>query len=90
MNVCKRCLLSRMSAEAFQNIKENIELIPDEKKAVEALYKKRLEICTECDCLINGMCSKCGCFCGDEGGFRCQPMSARKQALVSERKKCNG
>ena len=51
-----------MSAEAFQNIKENIELIPDEKKADEALYKKRLEICTECDCLINGMCSKCGCF----------------------------
>lgn len=48
MNVCKRCLLSRMSAEAFQNIKENIELIPDEKKADEALYKKRLEICTEC------------------------------------------
>ena len=45
MNVCKRCLLSRMSAEAFQNIKENIELIPDEKKADEALYKKRLEIC---------------------------------------------
>lgn len=41
-----------MSAEAFQNIKENIELIPDEKKADEALYKKRLEICTECDCLI--------------------------------------
>ena len=40
-----------MSAEAFQNIKENIELIPDEKKADEALY-----------CLINGMCSKCGCF----------------------------
>lgn len=62
MNVCKRCLLSRMSAEAFQNIKENIELIPDEKKADESLYKKRLEICTECDCLINGMCSKCGCF----------------------------
>ena len=62
MNVCKRCLLSRMSAEAFQNIKENIELIPDEKKADEALYKKRLEICTECDCLINGMCSKCGYF----------------------------
>ncbi|MFR2155608.1 MAG: DUF6171 family protein [[Eubacterium] siraeum] len=32
------------------------------EKADEALYKKRLEICTECDCLINGMCSKCGCF----------------------------
>ena len=49
-----------MSAEAFRNIKENVELIPDDKKADEALYKKRLEICTECDCLINGMCSKCG------------------------------
>lgn len=43
MNVCKRCLLSRMSAEAFQNIKENIELIPDEKKADEALYKNVLK-----------------------------------------------
>ena len=44
MNVCKRCLLSAMSAEAFRNIKENVELIPDDKKADEALYKKRLEI----------------------------------------------
>lgn len=32
-----------MSAEAFQNIKENIELIPDEKKADEALYKNVLK-----------------------------------------------
>ena len=30
-----------MSAEAFQNIKENIELIPDEKKADEMLAKMK-------------------------------------------------
>ena len=33
-----------------------------EKKTEETLYRKRLEACEQCDCLINGMCSKCGCF----------------------------
>ena len=60
--ICKKCLLSKMSEEAFQNVKEYIQLIPKEKKTEETLYRKRLEACEQCDCLINGMCSKCGCF----------------------------
>ena len=28
----------------------------------EEEYKKRLDICKECDNLINGMCKICGCF----------------------------
>ena len=62
MKNCKRCLLKEMSDKAYENIGECISLIPDDKKAEAGLYKERLEICKTCDCLINGMCSKCGCF----------------------------
>lgn len=51
-----------MSEEAFENVREYIQLIPEEKKTEETLYRKRLETCENCDCLVNGMCSKCGCF----------------------------
>lgn len=62
MTDCKRCLLKEISDAAYENISECISLIPDDKKAEDELYKKRLEICKSCDCLINGMCNKCGCF----------------------------
>ncbi|MBQ8931295.1 MAG: hypothetical protein IJ045_02540 [Ruminiclostridium sp.] len=63
MNViCKRCLLKEMSEASYQNIAELISLIPADKKAEDSLYKSRLDICKDCDCLTNGMCSKCGCF----------------------------
>ena len=60
--ICKRCLLAQMVQAEYENIKQLIMLINIDKKADDELYKKRLEICTGCDCLINGMCKKCGCF----------------------------
>lgn len=43
-------------------IEELIQTMPEDKKADETLYKKRLEICKNCDSLNGGMCTRCGCY----------------------------
>lgn len=61
--VCKRCLLADIDVDGlFTKVSELIELIPEDIKADEELYKKRLDICQSCDCLENGICRECGCF----------------------------
>lgn len=60
---CRRCLLKDMSdTEFFESVRAYIQNIPDEQKAPEALYRERLQKCTSCDQLVNGMCALCGCF----------------------------
>ena len=53
-------------AEGQAGNKERLEnLFPQnrpEQKAPDALYKDRLQKCTSCDHLVNGMCALCGCF----------------------------
>lgn len=61
--ICKRCLLSEINGDDVKKtIDELIMTMPEEKKADEKLYRQRLNICKECDELINGMCGKCGCY----------------------------
>ncbi len=63
MIYCKRCLLSEIDKDKyFENVYEYISLIPTEQKCSEELYRERLELCKNCDSLVNGMCSECGCF----------------------------
>lgn len=60
---CRRCLLKDMSdTEFFESVRAYIQNMPDEQKAPEALYRERLQKCTSCDQLVNGMCALCGCF----------------------------
>ena len=60
---CRRCLLKDLSdTDYFHSIYEYIENIPPEQKTPDALYKDRLQKCTSCDHLVNGMCALCGCF----------------------------
>lgn len=61
--VCKRCLLADIDVDGlFKKVSELIELIPEDVKAGDELYKNRLAICRSCDCLENGICRECGCF----------------------------
>ena len=63
MIYCKRCLLSEIVKDKyFENVYEYISLIPAEQKCSDEVYKNRLAACKECDKLVNGMCSECGCF----------------------------
>ena len=60
---CRRCLLKDgIDAEYYQSILEYIESLPETEKADERLYSERLNRCTACDALVNGMCRLCGCF----------------------------
>ncbi len=60
---CFRCLLQESSQkEALEQVRGILALMPQEEKAPEELYQKRLQICKSCDALMEGQCRKCGCF----------------------------
>ena len=60
---CRRCLLKDMDGqEYFRTVYEYIESLDPEIRTPEPEYRRRLSLCRECDCLINGMCRLCGCF----------------------------
>lgn len=60
---CRKCLLKDLNKdEYFKNIYEYISLLDESVKTSEPEYSRRLEICTQCEDLINGMCRVCGCF----------------------------
>lgn len=61
--VCKKCLLNKVFSDGeYKHMKEYIRSIDDYLKSDEAEYKRRLDICVNCDNLFNGMCRKCGCY----------------------------
>lgn len=64
LRFCRKCLTRELTGqeEAFRSMWEYIENLDIEIKAPQSLYEKRLEICKECDMLLQGMCRKCGCY----------------------------
>ncbi len=63
MNDCKKCLLLESGEkESYKSLKEYINTLVDDIKVSEEIYTKRLDKCKKCDCLISGMCLKCGCY----------------------------
>lgn len=60
---CRKCLFEEIDREGVYNsIKELIEALPEDKKASGTEYRRRLDICRNCDSLGEGTCGKCGCF----------------------------
>lgn len=60
---CKRCLLDELFDEKeYKHLQDYIEHLDKHIKTEEKEYNRRLDICKECDNLINGMCKICGCF----------------------------
>ena len=61
--ICYRCLLEDMDEKAIiSEVKELINCIPEDEKTEESEYRRRLEICRNCDSLVSGTCVKCGCY----------------------------
>ena len=52
LRVCRKCLPEQNNEEAFY----------EDLKVDQRAYEKRLNICSTCDRLMNGMCRLCGCF----------------------------
>jgi len=46
----------------FKTLKELIANISEDVKTPEDEYEARLKVCTDCERLIDGMCSACGCY----------------------------
>lgn len=62
-NICKKCLLLEAGEKAaYNNVKDYISTLDDSEKADDKIYVKRLALCKKCDCLLAGMCLKCGCY----------------------------
>ena len=60
---CRKCLLQEVSEDEYlKSLKDYIDRIDPEIKTNPKEYERRLSLCKECDNLINGMCTKCGCF----------------------------
>ena len=60
---CKRCLLRQAFPADYKKFVESLlTRIPDAQKAPDALYQRRLSLCTACDQLMNGTCMGCGCL----------------------------
>lgn len=61
---CRKCLTRDLIGKDayFENLQQYIRELDPSIKADEALYEKRLAVCTECDYLADGMCRACGCY----------------------------
>lgn len=60
---CKKCFFSELDPGGVYNeIKDMIAALPDEKRADDDTYRHRLDICGSCESLGSGICGKCGCF----------------------------
>lgn len=60
---CRKCLLKDMpEATYFSNLYNYIDRLDEDIKADKEEYNRRLNLCKECDNLLNGMCRICGCY----------------------------
>ena len=60
---CRKCLLDKIfQDDEYKNMQDYINSIDSYIKTEAKEYERRLNICKECDNLINGMCRICGCF----------------------------
>lgn len=61
---CKKCLTRDLigQEEYFQNLQDYIANLDVDIKATEGVYESRLQVCLECDMLLQGMCRSCGCY----------------------------
>lgn len=60
---CRKCLFEEIDREGvYSSIKELIAALPAEKRTEEREYRRRLDICRNCEFLGEGTCGKCGCF----------------------------
>jgi len=60
---CTRCLLEEAGRQDLSEaVRAAVEKIPSDKRAEDAEYKRRLDICGDCEHLLQGTCLKCGCY----------------------------
>ena len=60
---CIKCLLAELDYDEYtQSLLDYIKSVPEDRRADEATYQARLELCRSCESLVSGMCKECGCY----------------------------
>ncbi len=78
---CRKCLLEEYDPDgALMTVREMIAAMPQEQRADEAEYRRRLGICSVCEQLNGGMCAVCGCYV--------ELRAAKKRQYCPDVKKC--
>ncbi|MBQ9229328.1 MAG: hypothetical protein IJ168_10945 [Eubacterium sp.] len=63
MSRCRRCLLAEAGEQVtYDELTAYLATLPPTTLTDEETYQKRITECINCDCLISGMCLKCGCY----------------------------
>lgn len=71
--ICRRCLLRDLDDASYaRTVEEYIAAIPAGQKTPPKEYEKRLAACKNCNRLVSGMCSLCGCFVEARGAKNSQ------------------
>ncbi|MBR6402667.1 MAG: hypothetical protein IKS48_04725 [Eubacterium sp.] len=61
--ICRKCLLKEYDEKAYkETIEQYIQRMGSDMRADDDIYRRRLDICKECDKLIQGTCQACGCY----------------------------
>ena len=60
--ICKKCLLRDLAAEEQKDLTKYLSVIKKQDKVKDEVYEKRLNICRECERLIDATCDACGCY----------------------------
>lgn len=64
LRFCRKCLTRELAGqeETYRTIREYIDNLDPDAKADDKIYEERLEVCRECEMLLQGMCRSCGCY----------------------------
>lgn len=59
---CKKCLIRDLAVEEQKDLQKYIDVIKKQDRVNDEVYEARLNICRECDKLLDATCEACGCF----------------------------
>ncbi len=60
---CKKCLIRDLDDKAlFESVKDYLNSLDPRDKVSDEEYEHRLALCRDCDRLVRGTCTVCGCY----------------------------
>lgn len=59
---CKKCLIRDLAETEQGDLKKYLAVIKQQDKVSDEIYETRLNICRECDKLLEATCEACGCY----------------------------
>ena len=64
MSKCKRCLLNEIAGkeDIYEHVLKTRALLSRDELISDQKYNERLDICRECESLLEATCQKCGCY----------------------------